>query len=209
MLTSSILQRHLDAKDHRRLVLDVMSNGRCRRGRIDRRLLEPPAVVTVGLGLALQREIELSYAPSPLACRLVRSLLAMQADTGWFGSSDPAASRVGSAFACRGLLDFCAPEYQGPMYDGDAGDARLAWLASAAARGARRALRVLFDPTMRGADVQSRDAGGTASIIRWQLPESLRQTRHVQCMATGSTGATTRMSAGRHDTARLASTIAA
>lgn len=108
MLSQQRIARWVQSRSYGTLVGAILSNGRNSCQTIRGLLTHPDAVAPAALGLALQRLDELSYGPNPLAEQIVRLLLAMQADSGQFGGSNPAASRAATAVACRGLLGWTA-----------------------------------------------------------------------------------------------------
>jgi len=100
MLSPAVLERLISAEDWERLLSEVLRNGRPLPVGARLRLLGGDSAAPASLGLALQRMIELSYAPGRREQRALERLLALQGQDGGFGS--PAAT----ASACAGLIAF-------------------------------------------------------------------------------------------------------
>jgi hypothetical protein len=100
MLSPATLERLIEHADWERLLGEVLRNGRPLPLEARMRLLDSDAAAPAALGLALQRMIELSYAPGARERRALERLLAMQRADGGFGS--PAAT----ASAAAGLIAF-------------------------------------------------------------------------------------------------------
>ena len=84
MLAANQIARLLESKDFAQLVDRILTNGRC-RSLLARQMLRQAGVVKVAaIGLGLQRIIELTYRPTPMADSLATMLLELQLESGLF-----------------------------------------------------------------------------------------------------------------------------
>ncbi|QOJ17519.1 MAG: hypothetical protein HRU76_07975 [Phycisphaeraceae bacterium] len=78
--------RHLvDARAYERLIDRVLTSGRSGNLSVRLRLGAPQAQPPAALGLALQRVVELTYGPTPLAADLATRIIHLQRADGLFG----------------------------------------------------------------------------------------------------------------------------
>lgn len=82
--------RHLvETRSYERLVDRVLTSGRSGNLSVRLRLGSPEAQAPAALGLALQRVVELTYGPTPLAADIAARLIHLQGRDGLFGGEGP------------------------------------------------------------------------------------------------------------------------
>ncbi|MEM7626196.1 MAG: hypothetical protein AAF333_11425 [Planctomycetota bacterium] len=190
MLSVSLLERALEARDHDRLLRDLADNG-----------LTLPLSLRVSLGqsetaplaLALRRLVELTYSPTDLSRRLVERLLEAQNPDGTFvGSAERDRDPLATAAALAGLARV-AREHPGAVTAEldqalDRGFAALAELqdcdglfsAPADRSVADRALTTAFIVSLLGDAPGFRGAVRLHEICRWFDGHDARLDRHTR-----------------------------
>ena len=85
MISQNQIARLVELEEYPQLVNRILANGRCRSSLARRVLSQPECAAPAATGLALQRAVELTYAPAALSAKLARKLVVMQRRDGFFG----------------------------------------------------------------------------------------------------------------------------
>ncbi|MEC9374369.1 MAG: hypothetical protein VYC34_11025 [Planctomycetota bacterium] len=106
MISPNRLVRIAEQSDFDRLLVEVSRNGRPLPVGARLRLSEGASLAATALGLALQRILELSYAPSARTLTLADDLIARQDSRGSFGCVASTSVAVAGLLAVRDRISF-------------------------------------------------------------------------------------------------------
>jgi hypothetical protein len=84
MLDANQIRRLLDSKEFSQLIDRILMNGRCRSSLTRQMLRKKDVAVVSAIGLGLQRIIELTYRPTPMADALAKQVMDFQDQRGLF-----------------------------------------------------------------------------------------------------------------------------
>ncbi|MDX2114173.1 MAG: hypothetical protein SFZ24_00950 [Planctomycetota bacterium] len=178
------MARLAEAGEYARLLDEAQRGGRPLPLRVRLRLSEAGSLEAAGLGLALQRVVQLTYKPTPLSLVLVDHLLASQSRRGGFGSPGSTAVAVAALLALRDQVA-SLPGGRGPALGAGKGPVS-AELAEAIERAAHEGLHALHLAQSRAEDDGVETHAGMigdsldTAIVLWQLALEPRFARVVR-----------------------------
>ncbi|MEM9420088.1 MAG: hypothetical protein AAGA25_13695 [Planctomycetota bacterium] len=190
MLSVSLIERTLEARDYDRLLRDLADNGMEIPLSLRLRLCQCPAAP---VALALRRLVELTYGPTRLSRELVERLLLSQSPEGGFAADcghdrDPLVAAAVLAGLGRVAADHVSAANDDLFDSLDRGYAALAELqdcdglfSSPSDRSlADRAMTSAFILSLLGSEPRFRDAVRLSELFRWFEAQEGRLDRHTQ-----------------------------